>query len=70
LNRFVAIGFLTHVIGDSLRRYRASSYDRHAAATSEGHMPSVPRLEDASRVTTHEIQVLTPYRLDLTVSAL
>jgi len=70
LNRFVATGFLTHVIGDSLRRYRASSYDRRAAATSEGHVQSVPGSKGASRVTTHEIQVLTPYRLDLTVSAL
>jgi hypothetical protein len=70
LNRFTAIGFLTHMIGDSLRRYRAASYDRRAAATSEGHMPSVPRSQDASRATTHEIQVVTPYRLDLTVSAL
>jgi DNA-3-methyladenine glycosylase II len=33
-------------------------------------MPSVPRSPDASRVTTHEIQAVTPYRLDLTVSAL
>lgn len=33
-------------------------------------MPSVYRSNDASRVTTHEIQVVTPYRLDLTVSAL
>ena len=33
-------------------------------------MPSVPRSNDASRVTTHEIHVVTPYRLDLTVSAL
>ena len=33
-------------------------------------MPSIPRSKDAPRVTTHEIQVITPYRLDLTVSAL
>jgi DNA-3-methyladenine glycosylase II len=70
LNRFAAIGFLTHVIGDSLRRHRAASYDRRATATSEGQMPSVPRSQDASCVTTHEIQAVTPYRLDLTVSAL
>jgi DNA-3-methyladenine glycosylase II len=31
---------------------------------------SVSRLRNASRATTHEIQVATPYRLDLTVSAL
>jgi DNA-3-methyladenine glycosylase II len=70
LNRFAAIGFLTHAIGDSLRRYRAASYDRRAAATSEGHMPSVLRSQDASRAMTHDIHVVTPYRLDLTVSAL
>ena len=33
-------------------------------------MPSVPRFQDASHATTHEIRVATPYRLDLTVSAL
>lgn len=33
-------------------------------------MVSVPRSQSASRVTTHEIQVATPYRLDLTVAAL
>ena len=33
-------------------------------------MSSVPRSQDASRATTHKIQVATPYRLDLTVSAL
>ena len=33
-------------------------------------MPSVPGSPDASRVTAHEIQAVTPYRLDLTVSAL
>jgi DNA-3-methyladenine glycosylase II len=33
-------------------------------------MPSVPRSQDASRATTHVIQVVTPYRLDLTVSVL
>jgi hypothetical protein len=33
-------------------------------------MSSVPRSPNASRGTTHEIQVATPYRLDLTVSAL
>ena len=33
-------------------------------------MPSVRRWNDASRMTTHEIPVVTPYRLDLTVSAL
>jgi len=33
-------------------------------------MVSIPRSQKASRTTTHEIQVATPYRLDLTVSAL
>lgn len=33
-------------------------------------MSSVPRTDNALRVTTHEIPVTTPYRLDLTVSAL
>ena len=33
-------------------------------------MSSVPPSHDASRTTTHEIEVATPYRLDLTVSAL
>jgi hypothetical protein len=33
-------------------------------------MPLVPRSQDASRATTHEIQEVTPYRLDFTVSAL
>lgn len=33
-------------------------------------MGSIPRSQKASRATTHEIQVATPYRLDLTVSAL
>jgi hypothetical protein len=33
-------------------------------------MSSGPRSQNASRATTHEIQVTTPYRLDLTVSAL
>ncbi len=33
-------------------------------------MPSVLRSQDASRAMTHDIHVVTPYRLDLTVSAL
>ena len=33
-------------------------------------MSTVPRSLSASRATTHELQVATPYRLDLTVSAL
>ena len=33
-------------------------------------MSSVSRSHGASRATTHEIQVATPYRVDLTVSAL
>jgi DNA-3-methyladenine glycosylase II len=40
------------------------------AAKTEGRMSSVARSPNASRGTTHEIQVVTPYRLDLTVSAL
>jgi DNA-3-methyladenine glycosylase II len=40
------------------------------AANTEGRMSSVPRPPNAPRGTTHEIQVVTPYRLDLTVSAL
>lgn len=33
-------------------------------------MPSIPRTDNVSSVTTYEIPVVTPYRLDLTVTAL
>jgi DNA-3-methyladenine glycosylase II len=70
LYRFVAIDLLASTMGDRLQRHRASSYDRRAAATFEGQMPSVPRSNDETRLTTHEVHVVKPYRLDLTVSAL
>lgn len=68
LNRSAVMSLLQHEIGDNLR----SDHPRILRAVAgppdaEVRIPFGPRSQDA---TTHEIRVVTPYRLDFTVSAL
>lgn len=69
-NLFAAIGLLVRDRA-SFRCDRAGSYESpSAAAKSEERMSSNSRSQNMSRATKREIEVATPYRLDLTVSAL
>jgi DNA-3-methyladenine glycosylase II len=65
------MGLLQHGISDSLRSDRLRILRAAAWAPDiEVRVPFVPQSQDPSGITTHEIRVVTPYRLDFTVSAL